>query len=94
MSEHGQKSSASNFDLSISFQAGQETTKETIDQFEVLQAGIPAIETDTFRAEPTLIGDRHHRLEMIILGQTVFGLVVDPVINRDVSLTIRPQQSH
>jgi hypothetical protein len=61
--------------------------------FQVLQAGIPAIEEHGVGLESPAFGGLEHGEEVIVLGQIVLGLVVDPRVQGKRAIAIGPHQA-
>ena len=79
--------------LAVDLQLRQEGPAEVADLLEVLQAGIPAVEEDGPGAEPAALGRVDHGAEVVVLGQAVDGLVVDPVVQRQDAVAVGPDQA-
>ena len=79
-------------DHAVGFQPCQPHPPEISNPFEVFQATVPAIENHALRHETAPVGRLQQRPERIVLGQGIPGLVVEPVIDRNVAIPIRPQQ--
>jgi hypothetical protein len=61
-------------------------------QFEIGQTTVPAIENHQFRLKSALFGLLDHLLKVVILAQTILGLVVQSKITRQPALAICPDQ--
>jgi hypothetical protein len=68
----------------VPFQAAQ--------QFEIGQTTVPAIENHQFWLKSALFGLLDHLLKVIILTQTILGLVVQAKVTRQPALAICPEQ--
>ena len=80
-------------DHAVGFQPCQPHPAEISNPFEVFQATVPAIENHALRHETAPVGRLQQQCpEMIVLGQGIPGLVVEPVIDRNMAIPIRPQQ--
>src|SRR5205085_7107119 len=60
----------------------------------VLKARIPAIKDYTLRRKAPRVSRFDHRREVIVLGHRVLLLVKNAIVNRDVTITISPEQSN
>src|SRR5206468_5218001 len=55
-------------------------------------ATVPAVEGDAGGGEPPRVSGLEHGAEVVVLGQAVVPLVVEPVIAGDVAIAVGPQQ--
>ena len=63
-------------------------------QLEIGQGGIPAIKDDTLGGKAALLYLVEQCVKMVILAEAIVGFVINPVIDRNVALAIRPQDSN
>jgi len=90
----GHKPRRSGLTTRLAFNRDQPHPAEVSNPFEVFQATVPAIENHALRHETAPAGRLQQRPEMIVHGQGIPGLVVEPVIDRNVAIPIRPQHSN
>ena len=65
---------------------------EAANLFQVLQAAVPAIEGDETRSKAACFSGMKHGTQMVILGQTINGFVVEAIVTWDGVCAIAPQQ--
>src|SRR5947209_5837913 len=80
-------------DFAVRFQTSQPDPVKRANQLQVIKARIPAIEDHASGLKATLVSFFHHCREVIVLGQRVFLLVKDAIVNRHVTVAIGPEQS-
>ena len=89
-------------DVAVGRQPRQPRPAERAQGFQVVDAGVPAVPAQrmgqhTFRLKTPLFGHREHRSEVVVFGEAVVGLVINPIVagNRLVAAfvaMVRPQQ--
>jgi hypothetical protein len=75
--------------LPVFWQATEPGPLQAAQQFQILQTGIPAIESHQFRLEATLLSLTQHLPKMVIFAQAISFPVVDAKIARQTRLAIR-----
>src|SRR5205085_9824504 len=90
----GTQSSAVRIDFAVTLQTGQPNPLKRANQFQVLKARIPAIKDYTLRRKATRVSRFDHRREVLVLVHRVLLLVKNAIVNRDVTITISPEQSN
>ncbi len=79
-------------DEAVTFQACQPPPAEILECFQVFKARVPPIKHHARRSKAALPRRLYQHLEVVVLGQRILGFVKESVVNRDMSITIRPQR--
>ena len=80
--------------FAVALQACQPRPAERANQLQVIQPRVPAIEGHAGRSKAPQMSLLEHRLEVVVLRQSVPLLVEDAVIDGDVAVAVGPQQSN
>jgi hypothetical protein len=78
--------------LPVDLQLRQEGPTADSDRLEVLQGRVPAVKGHAPWLEAAGLGLVEHRPEVVVLGQAVLALVVEPVVAGDDPVAIGPDQ--
>jgi hypothetical protein len=78
--------------LAITLELGQPEPAQIANDFEVIDAAVPAIKQNTTWLEAALFSCQKHLAKMIVLGRAVRGLIKEAIVIRDVTVAIGPQK--
>lgn len=81
-------------DLPISFQARQKMPAQTAHQLQVLNGGIPAIETKHLWSKAAFVRLQYHLREMIVLCFSVRIFIKNTIITRSCPIAVCPEQAY
>lgn len=78
--------------LPITLELRQPEPPQIANDFEVIEAPVPAIEQDTGGLEASLFSGKQHLAKMIILRRPICRLVKEAIVTRNVTVAIGPQK--
>jgi hypothetical protein len=78
--------------MPISFEPSQPNPTIPSNLLEIVQTAVPAIKHHTLGSNPSFPGDCQHRTEVVVLDGPIHTLLVEAIVQGNVTVALRPQQ--